>query len=90
VRYLHNRYFNDTYEAAVVAGTRVADQDGEHELIEVRCDVDYFDVRTYPAARRRLHGRWTATSTTRPGTWVAHLDFEQEVVRDRAISRHPR
>jgi UDP-galactopyranose mutase len=47
VRYnFNNRYFNDTFEGLPVDGytawlTRMAD----HPNIEVRCEVDYFDVR---------------------------------------------
>ncbi|WP_233158195.1 UDP-galactopyranose mutase [Actinokineospora bangkokensis] len=47
VRYtFDNRYFNDTYEGLPVDGyTAWLERMAEHELIEVRLETDYFDVR---------------------------------------------
>ncbi|MDN5931438.1 MAG: UDP-galactopyranose mutase [Pseudonocardia sp.] len=88
VRYtFDNRYFNDTFEGLPVDGytawlTRMAD----HPNIEVRTDVDYFDVR--PEIQAAIPG--TPTIYTGPLdayfgnsegalSWRT-LDFEQEVV----------
>ena len=41
-----NRYFNDTFEGLPVDGyTAWLEQMADHPNIEVRLDVDYFDVR---------------------------------------------
>ena len=47
VRYtFNNRYFNDTYEGLPVDGyTAWLERMAEHELIDVRLDTDWFDVR---------------------------------------------
>ncbi len=47
VRYnFDNRYFNDTYEGLPVAGyTAWLQNMADHELIDVRLDTDWFDVR---------------------------------------------
>ena len=45
----------------------------DHPNIEVRLDVDYFDVRdAHPGGRRRpsTPARWTATSTTPRASWA--------------------
>ncbi len=47
VRYnFNNRYFNDTYEGLPVDGYAAwLERMADHELIDVRLDVDWFDVR---------------------------------------------
>jgi UDP-galactopyranose mutase len=85
VRYdFNNRYFNDTYEGLPVDGytawlTKMAD----HPNIEVRCDVDYFDVRAdIPAGTPTVYtgpvDRYFDFSEGRLG-WRT-LDFEPEVL----------
>ncbi|HKS48142.1 MAG TPA: UDP-galactopyranose mutase [Amycolatopsis sp.] len=85
VRYtFDNRYFNDTYEGLPVGGytawlEKMADQPG----IEVRLNVDYFDVRDLiPAGAPTVYtgplDRYFDYSAGRLG-WRT-LDFEQEVV----------
>jgi UDP-galactopyranose mutase len=85
VRYnFNNRYFNDTYEGLPVDGytawlTKMAD----HPNIEVRTDVDYFDVRSLiPAGTPTVYtgplDRYFGYSAGRLA-WRT-LDFEQEVV----------
>jgi UDP-galactopyranose mutase len=85
VRYnFNNRYFNDTYEGLPVDGytawlTKMAD----HPNIEVRTDVDYFDVRSFvPAGTPTVYtgplDRYFDYSAGRLA-WRT-LDFEQEVV----------
>ncbi|OLF07588.1 UDP-galactopyranose mutase [Actinophytocola xinjiangensis] len=85
VRYtFDNRYFNDTYEGLPVDGytawlTKMAD----HPNIEVRCDVDYFDVRDrIPAGVPTVYtgplDRYFDYSAGR-FTWRT-VDFESEVV----------
>jgi len=85
VRYtFDNRYFNDTFEGLPVDGyTAWLEKMAEHPNIEVRLNVDYFDVRDEIPAR-------TPTVYTGPLdryfdfsegalSWRT-LDFEQEVV----------
>lgn len=85
VRYtFNNRYFNDTYEGLPVDGytawlTRMA----EHPNIEVRCGVDYFDVREHippgtPTVYTGPLDRYFDYSEGRLG-WRT-LDFESEVL----------
>ncbi|MFD2418190.1 UDP-galactopyranose mutase [Amycolatopsis pigmentata] len=85
VRYtFDNRYFNDTYEGLPVEGytawlEKMANQPG----IEVRLNVDYFDVRgLIPAGTPTVYtgplDRYFDYSEGRLG-WRT-LDFEQEVV----------
>lgn len=85
VRYtFNNRYFNDTYEGLPVDGytawlEKMADQPG----IEVRLNVDYFDVRELiPAGTPTVYtgplDRYFDYSAGRLG-WRT-LDFEQEVL----------
>ena len=87
VRYtFDNRYFNDTYEGLPVHGyTAWLQKMAHHPNIEVRLDVDYFDVRPeIPAG--------TPTVYTGPlDRYFDHcagelswrtLDFEQEVLTD--------
>ena len=53
-----NRYFNDTYEGLPVDGyTAWLEKMADHPNIEVRLDVDYFDVRDADPGRHpdRLH-----------------------------------
>jgi UDP-galactopyranose mutase len=87
VRYtFDNRYFNDRYEGLPVDGytawlTRMAD----HPNIEVRCDVDYFDVREQiPASTPTVYtgplDRYFDYAEGRLG-WRT-LDFESEVLHD--------
>ncbi|MBW0114997.1 UDP-galactopyranose mutase [Pseudonocardia abyssalis] len=85
VRYtFDNRYFNDTFEGLPVDGytawlTRMAD----HPNIEVRTDVDYFDVRDQiPAGTPTVYtGPLDAYFGNSEGalSWRT-LDFEQEIV----------
>ena len=85
VRYtFDNRYFNDTFEGLPIDGyTAWLEKMAEHPNIEVRLNVDYFDVRDEIPAR-------TPTVYTGPLdryfdfsegalSWRT-LDFEQEVV----------
>ncbi|HET6499433.1 MAG TPA: UDP-galactopyranose mutase [Amycolatopsis sp.] len=85
VRYtFNNRYFNDTYEGLPVDGytawlEKMADQPG----VEVRLNVDYFDVRgLIPAGTPTVYtgpvDRYFEYSAGRLG-WRT-LDFEQEVL----------
>ncbi|HEU5473267.1 MAG TPA: UDP-galactopyranose mutase [Actinophytocola sp.] len=87
VRYnFNNRYFNDLYEGLPVDGytawlTRMSD----HPNIEVRCDVDYFDVRDQippgtPTVYTGPLDRYFDYSEGRLG-WRT-LDFEPEVLHD--------
>jgi UDP-galactopyranose mutase len=87
VRYdFNNRYFNDTYEGLPIDGytawlTKMAD----HPNIEVRCDVDYFEVRDeIPAGTPTVYtgplDRYFDYSEGRLG-WRT-LDFERETLRD--------
>jgi UDP-galactopyranose mutase len=87
VRYnFNNRYFNDTYEGLPVDGyTAWLNRMADHPNIEVRCDVDYFDVRDQiPAGTPTVYtgplDRYFDYSEGRLG-WRT-LDFEQEVLRD--------
>jgi UDP-galactopyranose mutase len=86
VRYdFNNRYFNDTYEGLPVDGytawlTKMAD----HPNIEVRLDVDYFDVRAeIPAGTPTIYtgplDRYFDYSEGRLG-WRT-LDFERETLQ---------
>jgi UDP-galactopyranose mutase len=86
VRYtFNNRYFNDTYEGLPVDGyTAWLEKMAEHENIEVRLNVDYFDVRDkIPAGTPTVYtgplDRYFGYSAGKLG-WRT-LDFEQEVVR---------
>jgi UDP-galactopyranose mutase len=85
VRYdFNNRYFNDTYEGLPVDGyTAWLQKMADHPNIEVRLDVDYFDVRAHiPAGTLTVYtgpvDRYFDYSEGRLG-WRT-LDFEQEVV----------
>ncbi|WP_216212970.1 UDP-galactopyranose mutase [Amycolatopsis aidingensis] len=85
VRYtFDNRYFNDTYEGLPVDGyTAWLERMADHPNIEVRLNVDYFDVRAaIPAGTPTLYtgplDRYFGYSEGRLG-WRT-LDFEQEVV----------
>ncbi|WP_312869250.1 UDP-galactopyranose mutase [Amycolatopsis pithecellobii] len=85
VRYtFDNRYFNDTYEGLPVDGyTAWLERMADHENIEVRLNVDYFDIRgLIPAGTPTVYtgplDRYFGYSAGRLG-WRT-LDFEQEVV----------
>ncbi|OZM73438.1 UDP-galactopyranose mutase [Amycolatopsis antarctica] len=85
VRYtFSNRYFNDTYEGLPVDGyTAWLEKMADHPNIEVRLDVDYFDVREQiPAGTPTVYtgplDRYFDYSAGRLG-WRT-LDFEREVV----------
>ncbi len=85
VRYtFDNRYFNDTYEGLPVNGyTAWLEKMAEHENIEVRLNVDYFDVREHiPAGTPTVYtgplDRYFDYSAGR-FTWRT-VDFESEVV----------
>ncbi len=85
VRYnFNNRYFNDTYEGLPVDGyTAWLERMADHPNIEVRLNVDYFDVRdAIPEGTPTVYtgplDRYFGYSEGRLG-WRT-LDFEQEVV----------
>ncbi|GAA1952941.1 UDP-galactopyranose mutase [Amycolatopsis minnesotensis] len=85
VRYtFSNRYFNDTYEGLPVDGyTAWLEKMAAHENIEIRLNVDYFDVRdAIPAGTPTVYtgplDRYFGYSAGRLG-WRT-LDFEREVV----------
>ncbi len=85
VRYtFDNRYFNDTYEGLPVDGyTAWLEKMAEHPNIEVRLDVDYFDVRAQiPAGTPTVYtgplDRYFDNAFGELG-WRT-LDFEMEVV----------
>jgi UDP-galactopyranose mutase len=85
VRYnFENRYFNDTYEGLPVDGyTAWLEKMADHANIDVRLEVDYFDVRAHiPAGTPTVYtgplDRYFDYSEGRLG-WRT-LDFEQEVV----------
>ena len=87
VRYtFDNRYFNDTYEGLPVNGyTAWLAKMADHELIDVRLNVDYFDVREHiPAGTPTVYtgplDHYFGYSEGRLG-WRT-LDFEQEVLSD--------
>ncbi|MFF5991466.1 UDP-galactopyranose mutase [Prauserella flavalba] len=87
VRYnFNNRYFNDTYEGLPVDGyTAWLERMADHRNIEVRLNVDYFEVRDrIPAGTPTVYtgplDRYFDYSEGRLG-WRT-LDFEQEVLRD--------
>ncbi len=85
VRYtFDNRYFNDTYEGLPVDGyTAWLEKMAEHPDIEIRTDVDYFDVREQiPAGTPTVYtGPLDAYFGNSEGalSWRT-LDFEQEVL----------
>jgi len=86
VRYtFDNRYFNDTYEGLPVNGyTAWLEKMAEHENIEVRLNVDYFDVRDQiPAGTPTVYtgplDRYFDYSAGK-FTWRT-VDFESEVVQ---------
>ena len=70
VRYtFDNRYFNDTYEGLPVNGyTAWLEKMAEHPNIEVRLDVDYFDVRAQIP---------TGTPTVYTGPLDRYFDFAE-------------
>ena len=85
VRYtFNNRYFNDTYEGLPVDGyTAWLERMADHPNIDVRLDVDYFDVRDeVPARTPTVYtgplDRYFDYAEGEPG-WRT-LDFETEVV----------
>jgi len=85
VRYtFDNRYFNDTYEGLPVDGyTAWLEKMAAHELIEVRLDTDYFDVRgSIPAGTPTVYtgpvDRYFDYAAGELG-WRT-LDFETEVL----------
>jgi UDP-galactopyranose mutase len=85
VRYtFNNRYFNDTYEGLPTDGyTAWLERMADHDDIEVRLDVDYFDVRDeIPAGTPVVYtgplDRYFDYAEGALG-WRT-LDFEQEVV----------
>jgi UDP-galactopyranose mutase len=85
VRYtFDNRYFNDTYEGLPVDGyTAWLERMADHPKIEVRLDVDYFDVRDeIPTGTPTVYtgplDRYFDFSEGELG-WRT-LDFEMEVV----------
>ena len=86
VRYtFNNRYFNDTYEGLPVDGyTAWLEKMAEHPNIEVRTDVDYFDVRAglpeVPVVYTGPLDRYFDYAEGELG-WRT-LDFEQEVLTD--------
>ena len=84
VRYtFDNRYFNDAYEGLPVNGyTAWLEKMAEHENIEIRLNVDYFDVREHiPAGTPTVYtgplDRYFDYSAGR-FTWRT-VDFESEV-----------
>ncbi|SFW50977.1 UDP-galactopyranose mutase [Amycolatopsis australiensis] len=86
VRYtFDNRYFNDTYEGLPVNGyTAWLEKMAEHENIEIRLNVDYFDVREHiPAGTPTVYtgplDRYFGYSAGR-FTWRT-VDFESEVAQ---------
>jgi UDP-galactopyranose mutase len=87
VRYnFNNRYFNDTYEGLPVDGyTAWLSRMADHPNIEVRCGVDYFDVRDgIPARTLTVYtgplDRYFDYADGRLG-WRT-LDFEREVLTE--------
>ena len=86
VRYtFNNRYFNDTYEGLPVDGyTAWLEKMAAHPNIEVRTDVDYFDVRAdlpeVPVVYTGPLDRYFDYAEGELG-WRT-LDFEQEVRTD--------
>ncbi|WP_207894436.1 UDP-galactopyranose mutase [Tamaricihabitans halophyticus] len=87
VRYnFNNRYFNDDFEGLPVDGyTAWLERMAEHENIDVRLNVDYFDLQDQiPAGTPVVYtgplDRYFDYSAGRLG-WRT-LDFEQEVLRD--------
>ncbi|MEU0797867.1 UDP-galactopyranose mutase [Amycolatopsis sp. NPDC005961] len=86
VRYTYdNRYFNDTYEGLPVNGyTAWLEKMAEHENIDIRLNVDYFDVREHiPAGTPTVYtgplDRYFGYSAGR-FTWRT-VDFESEVAQ---------
>ena len=87
VRYtFNNRYFNDRFEGLPVDGyTAWLEKMADHPNIEVRIDVDYFDVRgEIPAGTPTVYtgplDRYFDYAEGELG-WRT-LDFEQEVLHD--------
>jgi UDP-galactopyranose mutase len=87
VRYtFNNRYFNDTFEGLPVEGyTAWLEKMTDHPNIDVRLDVDYFDVRNeIPAGTPTVYtgplDRYFDYSEGELG-WRT-LDFETEVLHD--------
>ncbi|GAA1249087.1 UDP-galactopyranose mutase [Pseudonocardia aurantiaca] len=87
VRYtFNNRYFNDTFEGLPVDGyTAWLEKMADHPNIDVRLDVDYFDVREeIPAGTPTVYtgplDRYFDYAEGELG-WRT-LDFETEVLRD--------
>ena len=87
VRYtFDNRYFNDTYEGLPVDGYAAwLEKMADHPNIEVRLDVDYFDVRAelppgVPTVYTGPLDRYFEYSEGELG-WRT-LDFEMEVLTD--------
>ncbi|MDY5785055.1 UDP-galactopyranose mutase [Corynebacterium sp.] len=84
VRYtFNNRYFNDTYEGLPVDGYAAwLEKMAEHELIDVRLDTDWFDIRDefkgIPVVYTGPVDRYFDYAEGRLG-WRT-LDFEQEVL----------
>ena len=88
-----NRYFNDTFEGLPVDGyTAWLEKMADHPNIEVRLDVDYFDVRDeIPAGTPTVYtGPLDRYFDYAEGalSWRT-LDFEMEVVADRRLPGHP-
>jgi UDP-galactopyranose mutase len=87
VRYtFDNRYFNDRFEGLPVDGyTAWLERMADHPDIEIRTDVDYFDVRAeIPAGTPTVYtGPLDRYFDNSEGelSWRT-LDFEQEVLRD--------
>ena len=83
VRYtFNNRYFNDTYEGLPVDGYAAwLEKMADHELIDVRLNTDYFDVREEYAGIPTVYtgplDRYFDYAEGRLG-WRT-LDFEREV-----------
>ena len=95
VRYtFDNRYFNDTFEGLPVDGyTAWLEKMADHPNIEVRLDVDYFDVRDADPRGHphRLHRPARPLLRLRRGrAVVAHAGLRDGGRRPPATSRAPR